>query len=200
MKKIAAALSILLFLTAGAFAETKKYVKPKANQVVIAVKVRVTPGINEAFFSGFYEKFSADSKPKNFQEGQVQPSEAVLMSLGGVFSTGDEYIEGVDRVGTAVFPIPKNRRIFLQGFKIEPAGLNFLHFYLPIGLEIVVPEGANYVYIGTLTYEVKGIQYDVVGVKKSDEFDEAAAAVKERYGDAATLVRVPLVEPEPAKK
>ena len=63
-----------------------------------------------------------------------------------------------------------------------------------------VPEGVNYIYLGTFTYSIKDEFFTISDVAKSDEFDAAAVAVAKAYGKEAQLTRANLISLEPKDK
>lgn len=64
---------------------------------------------------------------------------------------------------------------------------------LPLQAKIEVPSDVQYVYIGDFTCKCSKPFYDITDVKRTDNFDAAARAVKEVYGKDAELERVPLI-------
>ena len=65
-----------------------------------------------------------------------------------------------------------------------------------------MPEGVNYVYLGTFTYSIKDEFFNISDIAKSDEFDDASAAVLKAFGKDAQLPRANLLslDPETEKK
>lgn len=61
-------------------------------------------------------------------------------------------------------------------------------FMLPINAEIIVPEGAKYVYVGTFEYE---LDYALrpMSVRIIDEYDEALELFQKEYKTSEVLVR-----------
>jgi len=68
---------------------------------------------------------------------------------------------------------------------------------LPIQSELTIPEDVKFVYLGDFTIKCSMPFYDISEIKRIDNFDAAALAVKKAYGKSAELERIPLV---PLKK
>ena len=86
----------------------------------------------------------------------------------------------------------KEGKINFNGFYYLPYGIFDAYIVLPFMKEITVPEGADYVYIGTLEYDIDPKTFQVRSMKLIDEYDEAKIAtptiLKKKK---AELVRLP---------
>lgn len=86
----------------------------------------------------------------------------------------------------------KERKINFNGFYYLPYGIFDAYIVLPFMKEIIVPEGADYVYIGTLEYDIDPETFQVKSMKLIDEYDEANIATpKILKKKKAELIRLP---------
>jgi hypothetical protein len=209
---LAAALLVLALAPAAAEKE-KKVTKPRASEVVLVARIIVSPSIDRDFYS-HYVTFKApgvEATVDRSLKGKI-PDDSVYLELGDATKSysfmGDKYVPvnrqylgTLGEIGLLKTSIPKSRQIRLDLARVYVVDNGFLYFGLPLFRSITVPEGVNYVYLGTFTYTLKNEFFDVSGIARSDEFDAAAAAVAKTYGPDAQLVRVNLLELEdPTKK
>ncbi len=179
-----------------------KYDKPREKEVVVVGRVILDPPVDERFFSKFWfldSRYLTIKPDKGVKEGDVVPSAANMIFASSGFSNNQIGTTNANDVISGKINIPKDRVVTLLNFEYLPAGFYLFRIYLPVFVEFTVPDNTNYVYVGTLKYVRKGNQYELVSATRVDEFDAAQAAVKERYGADAKLVRVPLRDMEEKK-
>ena len=87
----------------------------------------------------------------------------------------------------------RKRFIEIHSLRYYFAGAEAVFLTLPLQVKIEVPDDVRYVYIGDFTCKCSKPFYDITDVKRTDNFDAAAQAVKKVYGKDAELERVPLI-------
>jgi len=187
-RTIAAALFLSLAIALpGAAQETP--VRPKANEVVFVAKVRVQPAIPEAFFAGY-----SDARPDKI------PATTAYLSLsakGSAWGGLASPIGPLNRFGYVTMRLPKDRAFSFPDLRVYILDNGYFSITLPVDLEFTVPEGAQYVYLGTFVFVYSDEYFTPVSLSRVDEFDEALAGLKAALGPDARLVRAALVEAAP---
>jgi hypothetical protein len=212
MKKtrIAAALAILSCLClSGLSAADKLAKKPRASEVVIVARFEISPALDRNFFSNYaYIKtpyVEMGSKPK---KGET-PADTLVLYTGNPANKANSVVMYYDQqtdfgalgeTGYAKLSIPKSREIVLKYVRVYIVNNPLLFLDLPIQRKIVVPEGVNYVYLGTFGYEMENEYFDIKSISLSDEFDGARDYVAKTFGAGAELSRVNLQKLEEAKE
>jgi len=86
----------------------------------------------------------------------------------------------------------KEGKVNFNGFYYLPYGIYDAYITLPFFKEITIPEDADFVYIGTLEYDIDPKTFQVKSVKLIDEYDDAKiAAPKILKKKKAELIRLP---------
>lgn len=87
----------------------------------------------------------------------------------------------------------KEGKVSFNGFYYLPYGIYDAYITLPFIKEITIPEGADFVYIGTLEYEIDPETFQVKSMKLIDEYDDAKMAVPKilKKKKNAELIRLP---------
>ncbi len=170
----------------------QKFPKPKKTEVVIIARAIVDPPVNDEFYAQ-YHKLSSRSitVDKKVKDSEKKTTAALVCGYGYRRTWAEAEVKDGTYVAMKV-SIPKDRILRFPFFECYPANYGLLRFYLPVSAQITVPEGVNYVYLGTFAYKVRGLNFDVVDMKLLDEFDAASAFVAEKYGKDAKTMRVPL--------
>lgn len=189
---------IIMFVCTVYSYSREKYPKPKANEVVIITRFSTNASFHDYFFSQYFDIPSyalRRSRTPVPQEDRVTTANLYyttkfLRSYSSNVPLRDDIFLAL-RLG-----IPDNRTYILDNAEIYPADFYQFRVILPFNFEITIPEGVNYVYLGTFHYEMEGIQYDIESVTLIDEFEKAEAFVKEKYGEDAELVRIPVTPVE----
>jgi hypothetical protein len=211
-----------LVIVPSSFAQPK-IEKPGKNDVVVVTRISMAPALNLDHYWGCYENFFSRTKvlsalaktqgggptlssdlfvkKQNAKMDRKKEAESWIMAYpGGKWKemTSSEYrqISQLGEFSVLRMPIPKDRTIYLERVWVFLFGNLTFSFGLPIEQKIVIPEGANYVYIGSLDYVTKGDFLEVTAVNRRDEYDLACDFVHKNYGEAAQLVRVNLLDPD----
>ncbi len=88
---------------------------------------------------------------------------------------------------------PKNDgHLEYESFNYLPYGIFDAHLTLPFAKEITIPEGARFVYIGSLVYDIDPKTFQVKSVKILDEYEAAQAAANKLCGKEVELIRAPI--------
>jgi hypothetical protein len=192
---LSAAMAVLAIAPAAA---KDKISKPRSSEVVLVARFVVSPGLDRDFFS-HYVAFKApgiEAVADKSLKGKV-PDDSVYLQTQEpdkvAWRMTWNYTGSLGEIGFAKVPIPKKREIQVNGARVYLVDNAFLYFDLPIVRKIAVPEGVNYVYLGTFTYSLKDEFFTISGADKSDEFDAAAEAVAKAYGKEAQLTRANLL-------
>jgi len=203
---------IALSLVAGAAEE--KISKPRGSEVIIVARIQISPALNRDFFShyaSFETPYLKASVSKDVKKGEIPNDTLALfikdnrpgLHLASNVDNGG-YLSGsfgkVGEISLAKTAIPKNREIEIGYVRVYVVDNGFLFFDVPIDRKIVVPEGVNYVYLGTITCTLANEYFDIADISMSDEFDGAQAYVAKTFGAQAQLVRVNLLAVDKAKK
>lgn len=186
----------LLAIAVSLHAAEDEYDQPREDEVILVVRVVITPEIDDAFYSQYwdFDSNAINMKRNGSEEGETIPSE-VYLNTGSTFLIRKSlFLGNVGQFASMKVSIPKDRVINMDMFSVFPASIRFFKLYLPIFASFKIPEGDNYIYLGTFEFEREGNQFEIVNVNKYDEFDKAKEIISERYGSAARLVRVPLQE------
>jgi hypothetical protein len=210
---IFAATLIVLALAPAAAEKVKKVTKPRSSEVVLVARIIVSPSIDTEFYSHYvsFEAPGVEATADKSLKGKT-PDSSVYLELGDATKSmsfaGNKYVRAnrvylgsLGNIGLLKTDLPKSRQIRLDVARVYIVDNGFLYFELPIYRSITVPEGANYVYLGTFTYTLKNEFFEISDISRSDEFDAAAAAVAKAYGPEAQLVRVNLLDlKDPSEK
>ena len=176
------------------FAADKRPPKaPKKNEVVIVFSLKIQPLPDVEFFANYsHMRFSK-------------------LDIGHYYSTTDKIAISASNVRIPLAGMPEEdardidfamitlpfaygkRYINLHSLRYHFAGSEVIFVNLPLQAKIEVPSDVQYVYIGDFTCKCSKPFYDITDVKRTDNFDAAARAVKEVYGKDAELERVPLI-------
>ena len=186
--------SLVLFCLSASFLAADEYKLPREKEVVLAVRLVMEPQIDDEFYSQYWNLRSklVRISGRRVQEGELVPSTASLQTGNGVWSFKNLPLGNVGSFATVKMKIPKERRVHVNGFYVEPADIGLFRIGLPIMAQFDVPEDVNYVYLGTFVCSWEGSQYDIKGIKRVDEYEQAQQIVRQRYGADARLLRVPL--------
>ena len=172
-----------------------KAIKPRKNEVVLIGRFSMMPAINLDFFWEAYKESDMDTRKR--EKTAKSWLEYYLGSQRKTQKREDTLqISDLGNLSTALVAIPTDRTIFLKNVQIRLFGLEEFFITLPIYSKIVLPEGSNYVYIGSLEYVSEGEFLELKTVNLRDEFDDALAFVRRTYGEDAKLVRVNLIAEE----
>jgi hypothetical protein len=200
MKKLTI-LILAASLTAAALAPAAaedKVSKPRSSEVVLVARFVVSPAIDREFYSHYvtFEAPGISAKPDKKLKGKTpddtiyletnEPNKAEMWAKWNKLGI-------VGEIGFVKVSIPKKREIELDDARVYVVDNDFLYFDLPVLRKISVPEGVNYVYLGTFTYSVKDEFFMISDIAHSDEFDDAAVAVTKAFGKDAELTRVNLL-------
>jgi hypothetical protein len=188
-------LVLFLIISLPLYAADKVYRAPRGKEVILVMKVLVSPEIEEEFYSKYWDingKILKSKRDRSTKAGEAIPSTAGLQIGSSVWTMESLPLGELGTTATVKTSIPKDRNILLNFVSVYPAKLGIFKVNLPILAALTVPEGENYIYVGTFVYEREGFQFKLKNVSRIDEFDDAQAIVKERYGNDARLIRVPL--------
>lgn len=194
MNKKNCTVAILLGICLCSVFTREKYEKPATNEVVIITRISVTPAIDDDFYLE-YTKINGRtqaSHPK-MKKGIDRSTITLNSSHGGLFSAGFSY-PSENSFLAVTSTIPRSGTIKFHEAKLYPGSpmLNHFEIPLPLGIQVEIPENIKYVYIGSYTFELYGMHFNIEGVETSDEFEEAQAFVREHFGKDVVLVRAPV--------
>lgn len=176
------------------FAADKERPKaPGKNEVVIVFSLNIQPAPDTEFFAHYTDmSFGALSLAK-YGTGK----DVIMLKFNNAKYAMQGWTEkDADAVGFAMLQVgfaARKRYLELRSLQYHFAGSEALFVTLPLRVKIEVPDDVRYVYIGDFTCKCSKPFYDVTDVKRVDNFDAAAKAVREVYGKDAELERVPLI-------
>lgn len=194
-------ISIIFIVTVCTVAFTETYQKPASNEVVLVFSVNMRPALNKAFFEqylsipmGAFSSPMGASSPKISSKGSPvrhAPSDTISVFLEGSTEVAEFDDTGVvsvrAKVGRGV------NKLYFDYAVYNLFGGNVLRFTLPMSLEISIPKGAKYLYVGNFEYRTKkGVEVEFEYPGRSDNMEQITPIIKGRYGDAAELLRAPV--------
>jgi hypothetical protein len=187
--------------------DQEKAAKPKENEVVIVARLLIDPPIDDAFFAHYatvLEKGIANikivSSKKSKGEAPSHSYSIFINKVGRAQFFQRNYRGGqLGDIGYLKCSIPKDRMLEISGMRVYIFGNPFLSFDFPIFHNIKLPEGVNYVYLGTFALKMRDEYFNISSISQIDEYDAAVKAVQDDFGTEANLVRVNLLEPEEKK-
>ena len=104
-------------------------------------------------------------------------ADKIFYSEGEVFCTAIDFINSAEKRITSQRDSLKNRddnaAIWYDTISYYFNGSNKMKLQLPISYNIQVPEGENFLYVGTLVYEFEGDDFSLKRITILDEYDEA---------------------------
>jgi hypothetical protein len=196
---LTAAMAVLALSTAAA---KDKITKPKSNEVVLVLRLVIDPPINDAFYAHYakvLEKGIANVKIKPDRDSKDEAPAHYFSLYLNKAGRNEIFQRGFSggKVGEFNFlkrPIPKGRMLEISGMRAYIFGNPFLRFDIPVFHNISIPEGANYIYLGTFVVKTKDEYFNISEISRIDEYDAAAKVIENNYGKDAKLVRVNLLE------
>lgn len=178
----------------------QKIVKPRASEVAIVGRFSVVPALNSDFYWQAYD----DATPRK-KEKRAEEDAPGMLAFSTVINKKGATRESSVRMGSlgdqsvALVTIPADRTLYLMKYEVYLFNMRAFYLPLPIYCKIVIPEGAHFVYIGSVDYYTKGEFLDIKDANRRDEFDAAREFVRKNYGEDAQLVRVNLLDPDKDK-
>lgn len=196
VKKIIICVVLLFSLCIAVFGDPK-YETVDKGQVVIVTRVSVDPPVNDSFFSQYHQK---KAPFQNYNTWRYVNKDHVTYAYLDVNSKVRSYEEGAplnsDVFLTKVMTLPKDRIVRMPYFRCFAGNHDVFSFPLDLSVQIVIPEGVTFVYMGSFSYDLDPISFASGEFTLMDEYDDACAFIAEMYGDDARLVRVPLAAME----
>ena len=192
---ISLVIAVALFITGmELFAADKKPPKaPTRNEVVVVFSLNIQPSPDTEFFAKYTDMSFAALSLKRYGTGK----DVIVLKFNNAKYSMQAWTEkDADAVGFAMLQVgfaARKRYLELRSLQYHFAGSEALFVTLPLRVKIEVPDDVRYVYIGDFTCKCSKPFYDITDVKRTDNFDAAAKAVKEVYGKDAELERVPLI-------
>ena len=176
------------------FAADKRPPKaPKKNEVVIVFSLKVQPLPDTEFFANYSHIYFSKLEIGHY----YSTTDKIAISASNVrIPLAGMPEEDARDIDFAMITLPfayGKRYINLHSLRYHFAGSEVIFVNLPLQAKIEVPSDVQYVYIGDFTCKCSKPFYDITDVKRTDNFDAAARAVKEVYGKDAELERVPLI-------
>jgi hypothetical protein len=195
MKKILFTI-IFVLMTANLFADGDLYKKPGKNEVVVITSVTLSPTPDNAFFSKYRNLKSELNGVITKKEEIVLPGVVVtaLQPEDDEYLMKNAFIAYDSEIGCFKAEITKKERNVIIRYIISYLGSinNFFPIVSLTKKQFTIPDGVQYVYIGSFVCEWEGVKFDIKSIKQIDRYDEAVKFVAEKYGAAAKVVRVPL--------
>jgi hypothetical protein len=200
-RTIAHALAVaMVVLALSPVAAKDKFPKPKSNEIVIVARIVIEPSINDEFYAHYADilKDGISNITLTHNKKDEAPSHCfdIFLSRAGKSDYYQQQYSGgkLGEVNYLKRSIPKDRMMEIAGMRIFIFGNPFLYIDLPIFHDINIPEGTNYVYLGTFILKTKDEYFNVSEISQVDEYDAAVKAVERDYGPSAQLVRVNLLD------
>lgn len=178
------------------------YTKPAANQVVIVGRVIVTPDIDNEFFSSYWDipTFKdGDNRPEQYAGSIAKDTATLYFHLPALKEPYRRYYEYLGSYNSMLVDMPKDRKVIVYSARIYPADLNLFDIFVKINKSFIIPDGAKYVYFGTINVFWSGMYFKIEQVIVEDEYEEALKVVQNRYGKNTELVKVSLTDEEEKK-
>ncbi len=182
-KKLVATVVLLTIAFFGLSAEGKKLKAPKKGEVVVVGKCYSESSIDQKFFDRYFRTISfrgPNTMVAGYQSAVAKKSRDNLSPFGDTFY---QYAK-----------VRGDGKILIEGYTVFLRQNSWAHFYLPVNVDLTIPEGAKYVYLGTIKYTFSNEYFEIDDISRADDFDEEAATLKKKFGDKAELVRVAISE------
>ena len=155
----------------------------KDNEVYLLVKVTLTQKIDP-----FYARtFNGD--PQN--ESLVYPNQSPLNFVRTPVVKKQTHRDGDFFFIYCTYAKGDNYLDF-DSFNYVPYKVHEAYVTLPFAQRITIPDGARYVYIGSLEYDVDPKTIRVKSITIRDEYEAAQAAANKIMGGEVQLVRAPI--------
>ena len=174
-------------------ADKARYKAPGKDEVVIVLSLKIQPSPDTEFFANYTDMSFAALSLKQYGDG----NDVIMLKGKNARASLQTWTERDTETGDFTmlhtgFPARK-RYIELHSLQYYFAGSKALFLTLPLRVKVEVPSDVKYVYIGDFTCKCSKPFYDITDIKRVDNFDAAAKAVKKVYGKDAELERVPLI-------
>ena len=193
---VASFIIAVAFLMIGAdifAADTKRPAAAGKNEVVIVFSLKLQPSPDTEFFAKYADMSFAALSLKRYGNG----NDVIMFKGKNARSFLQAWTEkDTDSGEFAMLHISfaaRKRFIEIHSLRYYFAGAEAVFLTLPMQVKVEVPDDVRYVYIGDFTCKCSKPFYDITDVKRTDNFDAAAQAVKKVYGKDAELERVPLI-------
>ena len=174
-------------------ADKKRPAAPGKDEIVMVFSLKLQPSPDTEFFAKYTDMSFAALSLKRYGTGK----DVIVLKFNNAKYSMQAWTEkDADAVGFAMLQVgfaARKRYLELRSLQYHFAGSEALFVTLPLRVKIEVPDDVRYVYIGDFTCKCSKPFYDITDVKRTDNFDAAARAVKEVYGKDAELERVPLI-------
>ena len=174
-------------------ADKKRPAAPGKDEIVMVFSLKLQPSPDTEFFAKYTDMSFAALSLKRYGTGE----DVIVLKFNNAKYSMQAWTEkDADAVGFAMLQVgfaARKRYLELRSLQYHFAGSEALFVTLPLRVKIEVPDDVRYVYIGDFTCKCSKPFYDITDVKRTDNFDAAARAVKEVYGKDAELERVPLI-------
>ena len=174
-------------------ADKNRPAAPGKDEIVMVFSLKLQPSPDTEFFAKYTDMSFAALSLKRYGTGE----DVIVLKFNNAKYSMQAWTEkDADAVGFAMLQVgfaARKRYLELRSLQYHFAGSEALFVTLPLRVKIEVPDDVRYVYIGDFTCKCSRPFYDITDVKRTDNFDAAAKAVKEVYGKDAELERVPLI-------
>ena len=174
-------------------ADKNRPAAPGRDEIVMVFSLKLQPSPDTEFFAKYTDMSFAALSLKRYGTGE----DVIVLKFNNAKYSMQAWTEkDADAVGFAMLQVgfaARKRYLELRSLQYHFAGSEALFVTLPLRVKIEVPDDVRYVYIGDFTCKCSKPFYDITDVKRTDNFDAAARAVKEVYGKDAELERVPLI-------
>ena len=174
-------------------ADKKRPAAPGKDEIVMVFSLKLQPSPDTEFFAKYTDMSFAALSLKRYGTGK----DVIVLKFNNAKYSMQAWTEkDADAVGFAMLQVgfaARKRYLELRSLQYHFAGSEALFVTLPLRVKIEAPDDVRYVYIGDFTCKCSKPFYDITDVKRTDNFDAAAKAVKEVYGKDAELERVPLI-------
>ena len=164
---------------------------PSKNEVVVVFSLKVQPQPDTEFFAHYAKMSFSTIALEQYGSG----SDVIMVNASNARQSLQRWVEtDADGYAMLYFSFASGKRyIDLEKMQYYFAGSKALFITIPLQAKIEVPADVRYVYIGDFVCKCSKPFYDITDVKRLDNFDAAAKAVKDLYGKDAELERVPLI-------
>jgi hypothetical protein len=161
--------------------DAKRLSPPGKNEVIVVGKCFTVPALDQSFWSRYFV-FSGKPKPNTLMPGYYYCGKKLPLTDPTVGQLEDTFFQYVKP--------DENGMVRLEGYTVLLSGDITGYFFLPLFIEFKVPQDAKYLYIGSYGYSFSDEYFTIKGITQKDEYDAAAAKLKERVSGDAELTRV----------
>ena len=193
MKRACLGLLGFLLLAVPCLAHEKQVSRPTADEVVLIVRLQLDPPPRDQDLGKIMGK-------KEIQGGHSLGLRCFPKNKAGILSVDQSMSGHLGELAMLKLGIRSSRALILDRFTVWFLHEKWWYLTLPVGQEVEIPSGAQYLYLGTLVYHLVDEFFTIDKVMRIDEFDAAQEILRQQFGAGVQLFRANFRDIEQPKK